>query len=51
MRDMTVTPLQLLLNKLVDDGFSKSTVGQIRTYVKGCFEYAVNEDLIVKNPA
>lgn len=26
-------------------------MGQIRTYVKGCFEYAVNEDLIVKSSA
>jgi integrase len=51
MRDMTLTPLQLLLNKLAEDGFSKSAVGQIRTYVKGCFEYAVDEDLIPKSPA
>jgi Phage integrase, N-terminal SAM-like domain len=51
MRDVTLTPLQLLVNKLAEDGFSKSVVGQIRTYVKTCFEYAVDEDLIPKSPA
>ena len=51
MRDVTLTPLQLLLNKLAEDGFSKSAVGQIRTYIKSCFEYAVDEDLIPKSPA
>jgi integrase len=51
MREMTLTPLQLLVNKLAEDGFSKSVVGQIRTYVKTCFEYAVDEDLIPKSPA
>ena len=51
MRDVTLTPLQLLVNKLAEDGFSKSVVGQIRTYVKSCFEYAVDEDLIPKSPA
>lgn len=50
MRDVTLTPLQLLLNKLAEDGFSKSVVGQIRT-LKSCFEYAVDEDLISKSPA
>jgi histone H3/H4 len=39
MRDVTLTPLQLLLNKLAEERFSKSVVGQIRTYVKACFEY------------
>lgn len=51
MHEMTLTPLQLLVNKLAEDGFSKSVVGQIRTYVKTCFEYAVDEDLIPKSPA
>ena len=50
MRDVTLTPLQLLLNKLAEDGFSKSVVGQIRK-LKSCFEYAVDEDLISKSPA
>jgi hypothetical protein len=35
MRDVTLTSLQLLVNKLADDGYSKSVVAQIRTYVKG----------------
>jgi site-specific recombinase XerD len=51
MRDVTLTSLQLLLNRLAEDRFSKSVLGQIRTYVKSCFEYAVDEDLIPKSPA
>jgi len=51
MRDVTLTPLQLLLNKMAEDGFSKSAVGQVRTYVKSCFEFAVDEELIPRNPA
>ena len=41
----------MLLNKLAEDAFSKSAVGQIRTYIKSCFEYAVDEDLLPKTPA
>jgi hypothetical protein len=51
MRDVTLTPLQLLRNKVAEDGFSKSVVGQIRTYVKTCLECAVDEDLIPKSTA
>ena len=43
-------PLQLLVNKLAEDGYSKSALKHIRTYLKACFEYAVDEDLIDKNP-
>jgi hypothetical protein len=50
-RDVTLTSLQLLLNKMAEDGYCKSAVGQIRTYIKACFEYATDEDLIEKNPA
>jgi len=51
LREVTLTSLQLLLNKLAEDGYSKSAVGQIRTYIKACFEYATDEELIDKNPA
>lgn len=51
MREVTLTTLQLLVNKLAEDGFSKSTVCHIRTYLKCCFEYAVDEDLVPKSPA
>jgi integrase len=51
MRDVTLTPLQLLLNKMAEDGYRKSAVGQVRTYIKCCFEYATDEDLIPKSPA
>jgi integrase len=49
--EVTLTSLQLLLNKMAEDGYCKSAVGQIRTYIKACFEYAADEDLIEKNPA
>ena len=50
-RDVTLTSLQLLLNKMAEDSYCKSAVGQIRTYIKACFEYATDEDMIEKNPA
>jgi hypothetical protein len=50
-RKITLTPLQLLVNKMAGDGYSKSSVKHIRTYLKACFEYAIDEDLIPKNPA
>jgi integrase len=50
-RKITLTPLQLLINKMAEDGYSKSAVKHIRTYLKACFEYAIDEDLIPKNPA
>jgi integrase len=46
-----LTPLQLLVNKMAEDGYSKSAVKHVRTYLKACFEYAIDEDLIPKNPA
>src|SRR6266699_1335137 len=49
--EVTLTSLQLLLNKMAEDGYGKSAVGQIRTYIKACFEYATDEELIEKNPA
>jgi hypothetical protein len=49
-REVTLTSVQLLLNKLAEDVYCKSAVGQIRTYLKACFEYATDEDLIEKNP-
>jgi integrase len=50
-REISLTSLQLLVNKLAEDGYCKSAVGQIRTYIKACFEYAADEDVIEKNPA
>jgi len=50
-RKITLTPLQLLVNKMAEDGYSRSAVKHIRTYLKACFEYAIDEDLIPKNPA
>jgi len=50
-REVTLTSLQLLLNKMAEDGYRKSAVGQVLTYIKCCFEYATDEDLIPKSPA
>src|SRR6266404_2868342 len=50
-REVTLTSLQLLLNKMADHGYRKSAVGQVRTYLKSCFEYAADEDVIQKSPA
>ena len=50
-QEIKLTPLQLLVNRVADDGYSKTTVQRIRTYLKACFEYAIDEDLIPKNPA
>jgi integrase len=50
-REVTLTSLQLLLNKMAEDGYRKSAVGQVRTYIKSCFDYATDEDLISKSPA
>jgi len=33
-RKITLTPLQLLVNKMAEDGYSKSAVKHIRTYLK-----------------
>lgn len=49
-REVTLTSLQLLLNKMAQDGYCKSAVGQIRRYIKACFEYASDEEIIEKNP-
>ena len=49
-REVTLTSLQLLVNKMAEDGYRKSAVGKVRTYLRACFEYAANEDLIQKSP-
>jgi len=37
-REVTLTSLQLLLNQMAEKGYRKSTVGQVRTYLKACFQ-------------
>ncbi len=51
VEEVTLTSLQLLLNKMAGNGYRKTAVGRIRTYIKACFEYATDEDRIEKNPA
>jgi integrase len=48
---VTYTSLQLLVNRLAADGYGETTVTRTRTYIKACFEYALDEDLVIKNPA
>jgi len=50
-REITLTSLQLLLNKMAEDRYCRSAVGQVRAYIKACLEYAVDEEIIEKNPA
>ena len=50
-REVTLTSLQLLLSKMADHGYRNSAVGQVRTYLTSCFEYAADEDVIQKSPA
>lgn len=45
------THIAAVAGKLAEDGYSKSAVSQIRTYLKACFEYAADEGLIAKSPA
>src|SRR5260370_29805899 len=45
-REITLTSLQLLVNKIAEDGYRKSAVGKVRTYLRTCFEDAANGDLI-----
>ncbi len=49
--EVTLTSQQLLLNEMAEKGYRKSTVGQVRTYIKACFQYATDEDVLPKNPA
>ena len=48
---LTPHPLQAVLNQMAEANFSKSAIQKARTYMKAALEYAVDEDLIVKNPA
>jgi integrase len=50
-RKVTRTSLQLLLNRMAEAGYGATAVGRVRTYIKACFEYAADEDLVEKNPA
>jgi len=36
---------------MAEEGYSKSAIKHVRTYLKASFEYAIDEDLIPKNPA
>jgi integrase len=50
-REVSLTSLQLLVNRIAEDGYGASVVGRIRTYIKACFEYAIDEGLVQKNPS
>ena len=49
--EIGLATLQLLVNQMAEDGYSKSAVRKVRMYVKASFDYAADEDLIAKNPA
>ena len=48
---LTLDPLQRLLNQVAQRGYRRSTLKHIRTYLKAALEYAVDEGLIGRNPA
>ena len=48
---LTLDPLQRLLNQIARRGYRRSTLKHIRTYLKAALEYAVDEGLINRNPA
>jgi integrase len=48
---VTLDPLQRLLNQVAQRGYRRSTLKHIRTYLKASLEYAVDERLIGRNPA
>jgi hypothetical protein len=49
--EIGLATLQLLVNQMAEDGYSKSAVRKVRVYVKASFDYAADEDLVAKNPA
>lgn len=51
VKDVTVDPLQAILTRLAGEGRSRSAIGKVKTHTKALFEYAVDLDLIDRNPA
>ncbi len=49
--EISLSTLQLLVNQMAEDGYSKSSVRKVRLYLKASFDYAADEDLVAKNPA
>jgi integrase len=51
LEEISLSTLQLLVNQMAEDGYSKSSVRKVRLYLKASFDYAADEDLVAKNPA
>jgi integrase len=51
LSQLTLDPMQRLLNQVAQRGYRRSTLKHIRTYLKAALEYAVDEGLINRNPA
>lgn len=51
LSQLTLDPLQRLLNQVAERGYRRSTLKHIRTYLKATLEYAVDEGLVNRNPA
>jgi site-specific recombinase XerD len=51
LEEISLSTLQSLVNKMAEDGYSKSSVRKVRLYLKASFEYAADEDLVTRNPA
>jgi len=51
LADITVGPLQAILNRMAAEGRSLSSLQKARTHMKAMLEFAVDERLIPSNPA
>jgi integrase len=50
LREITIDPIQSVLTQMARSGRSGSALRTVRTYCKALFEYAVDVELIAKNP-
>jgi integrase len=49
--DLTIGPIQAILNSMAASGKSESALKKVRTHTKAMLEFAVDERLITANPA
>jgi integrase len=51
LQKLTITPIQSLINKLIDEGYSTSYVCKILEPLENALKQALDSDYITKNPA
>lgn len=50
LREITIDPIQSVLSQMAQSGRSGSALRTVRTYCKALFEYAMDVELVAKNP-